>query len=382
MAQLQTTSFNQTGSVTLPISTTGNRPGSPTAGMIRVNTASNLLEFYDATGWKPVTGISKGSIGTGGDTIMYSTANNANRASGVVHMFTSTGNFTFTPAFTGTVEVLVIAGGGSGGSHLGGGGGGGGVIYNRAYSVSSGTGIPITVGAGAPRPSFPNRGNTGSNSVFGSITSYGGGAGGSWDGQAGQPGGSGGGGCTTDHGSGNPYGYGPADSRQRCFGGLGVQGQGFPGGSGVRFNNQGDNTHTNGGGGGAGGAGMNAADDAHEGGLGHGGPGAASDILGYTLYWGGGGGGAIHQANGTTAAAGGIGGGGGAGIQHGNPRQPGANFFNGPGGGMALNAGGACTAQNNAGDGGANTGGGGGGTQYQYGNHGSAGGAGIVIVRY
>lgn len=387
MATLQNTTFNQAGYILLPVGNAGAR-STPTAGAMRLNTDNNLLEFYDATGWRPIVGVSKGSVGTGGNSILYSPSN-LGHSDGVIHMFTSVGAATFTPAFTGTVEVIVIAGGGSGGTHLGAGGGGGGVIYNRAYPVSNGVGIPLSVGEGAPTPAFPNRGITGSNSVFGAITSTGGGGGGCWDGQGALNGGSGGGGCSSSNASGSNNGTTTNDSRSRNLGGRGIGGQGFPGGSGVRFNNQGQDAHTTGGGGGAGGPGFSANDDVHSGGPLDGGPGIANDIMGYTLYWGGGGGGSCHYGDNRPASSGGIGGGGGGNIhhQHGGPRGvPPAGLYDGPGGGFALNDGGAATSQTNAGAGGTNTGGGGGGAAYNYngvqnGGPGS-GGRGIVIVRY
>ena len=380
MAQLQTTTFSDPGYLQLPKGDNTTRP-SAAAGMMRFNTANNLIEFYDSTGWRPVTGISKGSIGTGGDTIMYASSNSVNgRNHGVVHMFTSSGSFTFTPAFTGTVEVLVIGSGGSGGGHLGGGGGAGGVAFSRAYPVSSGSGIPITVAGttGAP-PAHSHYSNNGSNSVFGSITAIGGGGGGSWDGYAGRPGGSGGGGCPASNGAGSNSHTGPNDSRNKNLGGLGTQGQGFPGGAGIRYNRQGEDSHHGGGGGGAGAPGWSTEDDCHQGLLCDGGAGIANNILGYTLYWGGGGGGSQHHGNTTNATSGGIGGGGGGTQTHGGPRWPGTQHANGCGGGFALNNGaGPGGSHYNGGSAGANTGGGGSGAYGQAGN----GGSGIVIVKY
>jgi hypothetical protein len=377
MANLNATTINDTGYLTLPQGDAGTRP-TAAAGMIRLNSTTNILEFYDTAGWRPITGISKASVGTGGNTILYA-GSNIGRANGIVHMFTSTGAATFTPTFTGTVEVLVIGGGGSGGGHLGAGGGAGGMIYNSAFPVTANTGIPITVGAGgATVPAYSQSSNPGSNTVFGSITATGGGGGGSWDGYAGRPGGSGGGGCPASNGAGSNTHTGPNDSRNKNLGGRGISGQGFPGGSGIRYNRQIEDSHHAGGGGGAGEPGWSAEDDCHQGLAQNGGAGAANDILGYTLYWGGGGGGAMHHGNTTTASSGGIGGGGGSTQTHGGPRQPTTSHGNGRGGGFALNTGGGGSSHYNGGDAGANTGGGGGGA---YGIPG-AGGTGIVIVRY
>jgi hypothetical protein len=377
MAQLQNTLIDDTGFITLPNGNTGQRP-SPTAGMIRYNNANNLLEFYDATGWRPITGISRGSIGTGGNEILYA-GSNQGRSNAVVHMFTSAGAHTFTPAFTGTVEVLVIGGGASGGCHLGAGGGAGGIVANRAFPVTAGTGISITVAAtAAAPPAYAQSSTNGGNSVFGSITAVGGGGGGSWDGYAGRPGGSGGGGCPASNGAGSNNHTGPNDSRNKNMGGRGTAGQGFPGGSGIRYNRQGEDSHKAGGGGGAGGPGHSAEDDKQQGLMQDGGPGIANDILGYTLYWGGGGGGATHHGNSTLSSSGGIGGGGGSTQTHGAPNYPGTQHGGGVGGGMALNSGAGGVSHYVGGAAGANTGGGGGGA---YGEAGP-GGSGIVIVRY
>lgn len=353
MATLQTSTFTD---LTLPSGTTAQRPGSPATGMMRYNTTISLLEFYDGTNWRPVTGYSSGQIGSGGS---ISKVNH-----GIVHTFTSVGSSTFTPSFTGFVQVLVVAGGAGPGGGWGGGGGGGGVIFNRAFPVSAGTSYPVTVGNGGARGTQAN----GGNSVFSTITALGGGHSGTWDQTTpGNPGGSGGGGANTS-----------ADgSRHRCPGGIGTTGQGFPGGAGVRFNDDGENTHNGGGGGGAGGQGWSSQDENMQQAT-HGGPGVASDILGDILYWGGGGASGPHICDGG-GGDGGIGGGGG-GASHFVPGFP--RVGNGHGGGQSLNKGQPATNNDGharfGGDGGANTGGGGG-------NGGSAhggGGSGIVVIRY
>ena len=99
MATLKNTTFSGSANISLPTGTTAQRPGSLTAGMIRYNSSMVLLEFWDGTNWRPVTGYSKGGVGTGGDLITYT--NN-----GIVHRFTGVGSTTFTPAFTGNIEVL------------------------------------------------------------------------------------------------------------------------------------------------------------------------------------------------------------------------------------------------------------------------------------
>ena len=352
MATLLSSTFTD---LTLPSGTTAQRPASPTKGMMRYNTTIAIMEYYDGTNWRPVTGYSNGSIGTGGNSISL-------LGGGVVHQFTAVGAATFTPTFTGYVQVLTVAGGGGATGGWCGGGGGGGMIFNRAYPVTAGVGIPLSVGAGG-------NATVGGNTTFGSITANGGGLPAYWDTTvSGTPGGSGGGGgnSTTD------------GSRFRVCGPLGITGQGFPGGSGVRFNDDGENTHNGGGGGGAGGPGP-ASQDENQQTATHGGPGAANDILGDVLYWAGGGASGPHICDGG-GGFGGIGGGGG-GAAHYFPGTP-LTYSTGFGGGQALNQGGPGTNNgthgNGGGAGGTNTGGGGGGG----GSGGNVGGSGIVVVRY
>lgn len=353
MAQLKSSTFTD---LTLPQGTTAQRPTSPVLGMMRYNTSFSLVEFWDGSNWRPVTGYSNGIMGSGGDQRLV-------RGNGICHVFTTVGSATFTPNFTGYVQVLVVGAGGNAGFNggWGGGGGGGGVVFNRAFPVSSGVSIPVSVGNGTP--------STGQNSTFGPITANGGGHNGWWDATTNAgPGGSGGGGANST-----------ADgSRARCFGGLGVTGQGFPGGAGVRFNDDAENTHNGGGGGGAGGPGY-ASPDSNQRMATHGAPGAASDILGEQLYWGGGGASGPHICDGG-GGNGGVGGGGG-GAAHFFPGLP-ITHSVGTGGGQALNQGGNAgnngTHGNAGGAGGANTGGGGGGG----GGGGNVGGSGIVVVRY
>jgi hypothetical protein len=365
--------------VSLPNQTVSTAAGT---SKLRYNTANpagtgggGALEFYDGTAWRPVTGFSPGLIGTGGNSITY-------QHGSIVHVFTSTGGATFTPAFTGTVQVLVVGGGGSSGYDWAAGGGGGGVIMNRSFPVTSGTPYPVNVGAGGGGRTPTVAGPNGGSSTFSSITASGGGGGGSWShsspgsmdngNSGGRSGASGGGGANTGDG---------VDSRRRSYGGMGTAGQGFPGGSGLRFNVDIENTHQGGGGGGASGPGASAPDGRqnYRGSFRSsqiaGGAGRASDILGSgaTLYYAGGGGGGGHLGWGFSD--GGIGGGGGGSHHHGGPY--GGTIKQSFGGGYALNDGqnGQPTAR--GGHGGANTGGGAGGGQ-----HGADGGTGVVIVKY
>lgn len=288
-----------------------------------------------------------------------------------VRVFTSSG--IFTPAFSGTIEVLVVAGGGGGGMDMGGGGGGGGVISNTSFSVTAGAPLTVTVGAGGfggpagsggyrtdgagPQPGghqFTVSATNGSNSVFGSLTAVGGGYGGSSyfgytpNNGYGNSGGSGGG----------ASGYSDGNTGRQ---GSGTAGQGNAGGGST-------GQYYSGGGGGAAAAGSN-------GGTPNGGAGVLNTILDLPLYWGGGGGGASYSSG--QGGNGGIGGGGGGAN---GTTTGGAGYNNGsPGGG----GGGGIWAQTPGGNGGQYTGGGGGGgSHYNATNKGGEGGSGIVIVRY
>ena len=177
-------------------------------------------------------------------------------------------------ANTNFVQALVVGGGGGGGStggwYPGGGGGAGGYQYNASYAVTPQS-YSITVGSGGSANS------NGNDSVFGTITAYGGGKGGTNPSTSGANGGSGGGGSTnTSYGTGSQGGNGSA--------GGGSQ---------------------SGGGGGSGGSASGT-------GFGSYGVGTANSITGSSVTYAiGGTGSPYRSANGTTG--GGYGGGGGAG---------------------------------------------------------------------
>jgi len=59
--------FSGTGTITVPVGTTGQRP-SPTTGMIRYNTTENSFEGYAASAWGSIGG---GATGAGGDQVFY-----------------------------------------------------------------------------------------------------------------------------------------------------------------------------------------------------------------------------------------------------------------------------------------------------------------------
>jgi len=313
---------------------------------------SITLVYVDGTrGWRTVQDST--SDVTGADFITATGGTITTCGDFKIHTFTSSGCFSVTGGGgpVAVADYLVIAGGGSGGADLSGGGGAGGfreshvVATSGCYTASplaSSTSLslaigtyPVTVGgggAGSPSPASPTSTKTnGSNSVFSTITSAGGGFGASYQGAtAGNPGGSGGGGNAAGFGSGNTPPVSPP--------------QGNNGGTGG-----GSNPYYNGGGGGASGAGGNGSAPNTGG---PGGNGAATSITGSAVTRGGGGG-AGQGYNGGSIGTGGPGG-GGSGVNQYNPT---------PGNPGTANTGG---------------GGGGGGDDTGGGN----GGSGVVIIRY
>ena len=73
-----------------------------------------------------------------------------------------------------TCDYLVIAGGGAGSGQSGGGGAGG---YRTGSSYSMPATFTVTIGGGGTGNTGGSKGTSGSNSVFDTITSSGGGAG-------------------------------------------------------------------------------------------------------------------------------------------------------------------------------------------------------------
>jgi hypothetical protein len=308
---------------------------------LNVNGQSATFVYVDATeGWINVqetetsqTGVPPYMVASGGT---VTTSGDCK-----IHTFTGPGTFTVcnVAATCGptrnVVSYMVVAGGGGGGPSHGGGGGAGGFREDKApltpYTASpldgapaitvTATGYPITVGGGAPAGK-----NTGSNSIFSTITSAGGGGGGlegPGSNPSGESGGSGGGGGSSGSTPG-PGGSGNSPPTSPAQGQSGGPGAGAPG-----------SHRDGGGGGGAGGAGTGGG-----GGGGPGGNGVTTSISGSPVARAGGGGGGSHNS---TDGSGGTGGGGDA----------------------------------PAGAGTVNTGGGGGSC-----SSGAAGGSGIVVIRY
>jgi hypothetical protein len=358
--------------------------------LITTNRASLVLVYVDATkGWLYWEEHNVADLGAP----LFITATGGTIATSgnfKIHSFTGDGCFVVScggnPLGSVSVDYLVVAGGGGGGAGhpssgaAASGAGAGGFREGKSspapsYTASplvapsglpvSATTYPVTVGAGgsaatASTPPGPTKAGDGSNSVFSTITSTGGGYGGSrsWgnpgtggsgtntDGRSdGGPGGSGGGGnifCApspatlASAGTGNTPPVAPSQGNNG--GTYAIPGNGSTGGGGATQ---------------AGGA------NSPTGTAGNGGDGATTHITGGPVaYAGGGGGGFVNPGPGPSIGSGGTGGGGG-----GAP-APGAS--------------------GNAGT--ANTGGGGGGGGM--GNcspaagNGGAGGSGIVIIRY
>jgi hypothetical protein len=304
-------------------------------GLWRSTAAINSITFTSSGGATFTTGstfnlygIASASVGTpkatGGNIITTD-------GSYWYHAFTASG--TFTPSSALSCDTLVVAGGGAGG---GGGGGAGGYRSATGLSIPA-TSNTVTVGGGGTAQSGIGNGTSGSDSVFSSITSTGGGKGN----LTGSPstGGSGGGGGSGNYtsGAGLTGAAGNTPSTSPSQGNNGGNGSATGGAAGA------------GGGGGAGGVGGNFQ-STNQGGVGGVGSNAHASWLGVVGlgvngYLAGGGGG---SCNGSTAT-GGLG-----------------------GGGTGSDAG--------ATSGTANTGSGGGGIYATYPS--GAGGSGLVIVRY
>ena len=251
------------------------------------------------------------------------------------HTFGASG--TFTPQQSLTADVLVVAGGGSGGGNQGGGGGAGGLLYQTGRSVSSGA-YTVTIGAGGTANGITT-GNSGTNSVFDTITALGGGGGGTT--AVGVNGGSGGGGgynglaggSSTQGDSGGATGYGNAGSAHDSTNNL----TGAGGGAGTAGNTSLNSTTS-----GAGGAGLDTWSSWLQ-----------TTGQGVNGYIAGGGGGGNYAPQGRFAGAGGIGGGGaGADTTPSTGTAGRTNTGSGGGGGAGAN------------------------------NAAGAGGSGIVIIRY
>jgi hypothetical protein len=343
--------------------------GNTTDGQINVHGDAQTLVFSGTSrGWMVVgSGLLEGIqniqfVAATGGTVL--TCGNYK-----VHVFTGPGTFSVSCAGndlgSNSVEYLVVAGGGGGGGGGGRGGGGGAGGYRQNYPSPTSAGLPVTAtsypitigggGAGKQGQTGGLRGDSGSNSIFSTITSAGGGGGGG--GGTGSPnltgvaGGSGGGAGNTGNSSGNPGGAGNTPPVSPS--------QGNPGGANSA------SPELQAGGGGAGAAALNSSGQPKgpDGGVGS--------------YWANPLFGPTAPSYGTAGPVPGVryfAGGGGAANDAGS--SPGPQPAGGSGGGGAgENYGSSGVAS----PGTTNTGGGGGGGVIS--NSGS-GGSGIVIIRY
>lgn len=196
---------NTTAAIKIPVGTTGERPISPSNGMIRFNSSTGNPEWYDS----------------------------------FANVWTSFSSRGFVP-----IDFIVIGGGGGGGATIGGGGGAGGYRSFTNISIEKNIAIIVTIGAGGGGVAGVG-GTSGSTSSFFSLDSGGGGFGNRLG--AGGPGGSGGGGGASGGsfagGAGNVPSTSPsqgnsgATGAQNGYGGGGggslSGGTTFNGGSGV-----------------------------------------------------------------------------------------------------------------------------------------------------
>jgi hypothetical protein len=340
MATLKNTTLSDTGFIRLPVGTTGQRP-SPAAGQFRYNTTTGAVEIYTAGANIWQTAAARGVRATGGTVYDVDVEGTTYR----VHVFTATGNSTFTVTRPGRVEYLIVAGGGGGSGNFyddGAGGGAGGLILGSTSVTPQA--YTITVGGGGARSSGGSGGG-GGNSVALGLTALGGGGGASHR-SPGNSGGSGGGGGGSFVGDNLNNAGGAATQPGSASGGFGNRGAN--GGIGDVAINGGGYPGSGGGGGAGSIGGAPTGDGANQGG--RGGIGINTVISGISTFYAGGGGGLRN-------GIGGIGGG--------------ATASFGRGGSPALDA----TP---------NTGGGGGGGRAHSGETGipSNGGSGIVVIRY
>ena len=170
MATLKNLTINDTGFVQLAKGSTAQRPGTPTAGMIRYNTDYNRNELYTGTAWVLTDGSN------------YATGGTVTTVGGYrIHTFTTVGATAFTMTYPGTVEVMLVGGGG-GGAGIGGGGGAGGFIYESQLQLTAGAYTVNVGGGGGGEPSHNSLAAPGSNSsivgpALTNLTAIGGGRG-------------------------------------------------------------------------------------------------------------------------------------------------------------------------------------------------------------
>lgn len=270
-------------------------------------------------------------------------------------------SFSITSLANVTIEYLVVAGGGGGGVWVGSGGGAGGMrtgtltTTDRSFAIAVGAGGQGTRDEGGGGSGPYVSGQKGGDSTFASITSIGGGVGGSYGNTlaSSQSNGGSGGGAMENTGSqfaqsGSPVTY---------AGGTGTSGQGYPGGYYIASSLTAGSQYVGAGGGGAGQSGawasatsgQNYSTTERKGG-----DGLPSSITGTSIVYAGGGGGGMNSWAGNVpgtaghqASNGGSGGGGagwtfsqaptntnGASIDRYNAASSGTDGLGGGGGGV------------------------------------------------
>jgi hypothetical protein len=299
-----------------------------------------------------------------------------------IHTFTTVGSSTFEIGGSGTVEYLVVAGGGGGGVWVGSGAGAGGMRSGSLVVTPQTTTITVGAGGNGTRDEGGSgsgpyvNAEKGGDSTFLTVTSNGGGVGGSYGNSLSSSFSNGGSGGGAMENAGSQF----SQSGSIWQGGTGINGQGYPGGNYNPVAPPSGSQYVGAGGGGA----SQAGGFADLGGsvnysstLRKGGDGLSSSISGSATVYAGGGGGGCNSWNGNTPTTsglqcsnGGSGGGGagwtfttspsntsGASIDRYNTATNGTNGLGGGGGGVGWS---------------------GPGGKHRAGN----GGSGIVIVRY
>jgi hypothetical protein len=290
---------SSTGAATMPVGTTGQRPGSPSAGQTRFNSTTGFSEYWTGSLWANYGNISPPSI-----------------------------------------TYLLVAGGGGGGGagagNSGAGAGGAGGVLTGTTGVTSGVLYSLTVGSAGTGGTAANDNFTatsGGNTTAFSLTAIGGGSAPNSNNIS----------NTSPRNGGSGAGGTGNTSSATGFPGSGTAGQGNAGGN----STYGAPYYGGGGGGGAGGVGGSAT----AGGAGGGGVGIANPITGSTIgqlvggtyYIAGGGGGGTYDSS--SFSSGGNGGGGAGGGNASTPGGNGATNTGGGGGGTGGGNPGGSTAQ-------------------------------------
>ena len=313
-----TFAMGQEGQICLPSGTTGQRPTSPSVGMIRINETLLAIEVYDGETWIPVTNP-QGGAGSGLTTAVGQ------------QKWTSAGTHSWTcPDNVYDVAVVCVGAGGGSTRDEQGAGGGAGLGWANGIQVQPGQSYTVVVGAkGAPASPGNYASNGGTSYFIDTQTIWGGGGGGTG---------------RDRNGSANRPGYG---GQGGTWGGSGGSaqggGNGGNGGDGNRSSLS-DTGQSCGGGGAAGYSGNGGYGGHYTSGWGTGGNGAggggSGGYAGSSESYGGGGGGVGLNGQGSNgqvssssggAGRGGSGGGNGGGNTGNDPDVPGGDYGGGAG---------------------------------------------------